>query len=52
MIFHPKEITLKNGKKAILKTPEISDAAGMLAYIRKPAARRIFFSAHPRNGRL
>ena len=35
MIFHPKEITLKNGKKAILKTPEISDAAGMLAYIKK-----------------
>ena len=35
MIFQQKEITLKNGKTAILKTPEISDAAGMLAYIKQ-----------------
>ncbi len=33
MIFQPKEITLKNSAKAILKTPEISDASGMLSFI-------------------
>jgi len=33
MIFQPKEITLKNGTKAILKTPEIGDAAEMLSFI-------------------
>ena len=33
MIFQPKEITLKNGTKAILKTPEIGDAVEMLSFI-------------------
>ena len=33
MIFESKEITLKNGTKAILKTPEIGDAVEMLSFI-------------------
>jgi len=47
MIFHPKEITLKNGTKAILKTPEISDAAGMLAYITKACGETDFLLRTP-----
>lgn len=42
MIFKPKEITLKSGKTAILKTPEISDAAGMLEYITKACGETEF----------
>ena len=30
MIFEGKEIQLKDGRKAILKTPEISDAAELV----------------------
>ncbi len=47
MIFHPKEITLKNGTKAILKTPEISDAAGMLEYIKTSCGETDFLSRYP-----
>ncbi len=47
MIFHRKEITLKNGTKAILKTPEISDAAGMLAYIKQACGETDFLLRTP-----
>lgn len=47
MIFQPKEITLKNGKTAILKTPEISDAAGMLDYITKACGETDFLLRTP-----
>ncbi len=47
MIFQPKEITLKNGVKAILKTPEISDAAGMLAYIKQACGETEFLLRTP-----
>ena len=47
MIFHPKQITLKNGTTAILKTPEISDAAGMLAYITKACGETEFLLRYP-----
>ncbi len=47
MIFQPKEITLKNGTKAILKTPEISDAEGMLAYITKACGETDFLLRTP-----
>ena len=47
MIFQPKEITLKNGAKAILKTPEISDAAGMLAYIKQACGETEFLLRTP-----
>lgn len=47
MIFQPKEITLKNGKAAILKTPEISDAAGMLSYITKACGETDYLTRYP-----
>ena len=47
MLFEPKEITLKNGAKAILKTPEISDAAGMLAYIKQACGETEFLLRYP-----
>ena len=47
MIFQPKEITLKNGAKAIMKTPEISDAAGMLAYIKQACGETEFLLRTP-----
>lgn len=47
MIFTPKEITLKNGKTAVLKTPEISDAARMLAYITKACGETDFLLRTP-----
>ena len=47
MIFQPKEITLKNCTKAILKTPEASDAAGMLAYITKACGETEFLLRYP-----
>lgn len=47
MIFQSKEITLKNGTKAILKTPEISDAAGMLAFITKACGETDFLARYP-----
>lgn len=47
MIFQPKEITLKNSKTAILKTPEISDAAGMLEYITKACGETEFLARYP-----
>lgn len=47
MIFQQKEITLKNGAKAILKTPEISDAAGMLAYIKQACGETEFLLRTP-----
>ena len=47
MIFQQKEITLKNGTKAILKTPEASDAAGMLAFITKACGETEFLLRYP-----
>lgn len=47
MIFQQKEITLKNGTKAILKTPEISDAAGMLAFITQACGETEFLLRYP-----
>lgn len=47
MIFQPKEITLKNGKTAILKTPEIGDAAGMLEYITQACGETEFLARYP-----
>ena len=47
MIFPEKEITLKNGKSAILKTPEIVDAAAMLAYIKQACGETEFLLRYP-----
>ena len=40
MIFEEKEIVLKNGKTAILKSPHVADAENMLNYIIKACGDR------------
>lgn len=47
MIFQQKQITLKDGRTAILRTPEISDAAEMLAYITKACGETEFLARYP-----
>ncbi len=47
MILQPKQITLKNGRTAILRTPEVSDAAEMLAYITKACGETEFLARYP-----
>ena len=47
MILECKEITLKNGIKAILKTPEVSDAGGMLDYIKTACGETEFLLRYP-----
>lgn len=47
MIFEEKNITLKNGKSAILKTPEIEDAETLLDNIKLTASQTDFFSRSP-----
>lgn len=47
MIFKPKEITLKNGLTAILKTPEIGDAAKLLDFIKTSSGETHFLLRYP-----
>ncbi len=47
MIFEEKTITLKDGRSAVLKTPELSDAAQMLAYIKKACGETDFLLRYP-----
>ena len=47
MIFKEKTITLKNGKTAILKTPEINDAEKMLSYIKTACGETDFLLRYP-----
>lgn len=47
MIFEDKKITLKNGVTAILKTPEITDAAKMLSYIKTACGETEFLARYP-----
>ncbi len=47
MIFEEKTIKLKNGQSAILKTPEISDAAQMLDYIKTACGETDFLMRYP-----
>ena len=47
MIFEAKEITLKNGKTAILKTPCVEDAEKMLNYIKKACGETDFLARYP-----
>lgn len=47
MIFKEKTITLKNGKTAILKTPEINDAEKMLNYIKNVCGETDFLLRYP-----
>ena len=47
MIFEDKTITLKNGVTAILKTPDITDAAKMLTYIKTACGETEFLAQYP-----
>ncbi len=47
MIYPEREFTMKNGKKAILRSPGASDAEAMLAYIRQMSAETIFVGRYP-----
>ena len=47
MRFDPKEITLRDGRRAILRTPEESDAAALLDHLRITAAETAFLSRTP-----
>lgn len=47
MLFTPKQITLKNGKTAIFRSPELSDAAKMVAYLKDTAAETPFLNNYP-----
>lgn len=47
MIFQPKEIILKDGRRAVLKSPAITDAAEMLAYIKQCCGETEFLVRYP-----
>ena len=47
MIFKTKEIVLKDGRKAILRSPEVSDAAQALEYLKITAAETPFLLRTP-----
>ena len=47
MIFEDKQITLKDGRTAILKTPCIEDAEKMLHYIKKSCGETDFLARYP-----
>ena len=47
MIFEDKQITLKGGRTAILKTPCIEDAEKMLNYIKKACGETDFLARYP-----
>ena len=47
MIFETKEITLKNGKTAIFKTPEIGDASKLLDFIKTSSGETHFLLRYP-----
>lgn len=47
MIFEEKKIVLKDGREAIFKTPEISDAEAMLKYIIKACGETEFLTRYP-----
>ena len=47
MIFEAKQIILKDGRTAILKTPCIEDAEKMLHYIKKACGETDFLTRYP-----
>lgn len=47
MILQPKQITLKDGRAAILRSPEVADAAELLAYITKACGETEFLARYP-----
>ncbi len=47
MIFEEKQIKLKDGTLAVFKTPELSDAAKMLNYIKTACGETVFLLRYP-----
>ena len=47
MLFETKTITLKKGTTAIFRSPELSDAAEMVAYLKATAAQSPFLMNYP-----
>jgi len=47
MIYDAREITLKDGRKAILRSPEVADAAELLAYLKVTAGETDFLMCYP-----
>ncbi len=44
MIFSPKPLILRDGREAVLQTPEVSDAEGMLRFIRTACGETDFLA--------
>lgn len=47
MILQPIQIQLKDGRHAILRSPEVADAAGLLAYITQACGETEFLARFP-----
>lgn len=47
MLFEPKEITLKDGRSAILRAPRVEDAAEMIEYLKTTAGETDFLLRTP-----
>ena len=47
MLFETKTATLKNGKTVTFRSPELSDAAEMVEYLKTTAAESLFLSNYP-----
>ena len=47
MILQPKQIRLKDGRQAVLRSPEVKDAAELLAYITKACGETDFLARYP-----
>ncbi|HIR26709.1 MAG TPA: GNAT family N-acetyltransferase [Candidatus Choladousia intestinigallinarum] len=47
MIYPETEFIMKNGEKAILRSPSVWDASDMLEYIRQMSAETIFVGRYP-----
>ena len=47
MIFEEKEITLKDGRTAILKTPCVEDAEKLINYLKKACGETDFLARYP-----
>lgn len=47
MIYDARQITLKNGKSAILRSPDETDAADLISYLQITAAETDFLQCYP-----
>lgn len=47
MIIEAREVTLKDGRKAILKSPEASDAKAMISHVYKTSEETYFMLRYP-----